>query len=425
MFTGKRLLKPVLFLTIWGLLVLLSWNMKKWRIGDLLYSDTEGYYMYLPAMFLNNGFENLFINTPAAFKNYGNSNLIFTKYTCGVAILQSPFFIVTDTIYNLSGNDKECGYAYGYFLSVIAAGCFYLTVGIWLLGKLLAKRFGYWAAGAAIVCTFFGTNLYFYSISQPGMSHIYSFFLFAALVYFTPRLYYNTSAFYWILSGIVMGMIVLIRPINCIIVLYPLLYGVVTWQTFNERVRHLYYRLPYILPAAIAGLLVFVPQLLYWKYISGHFVLYSYNTETFEHWANPKILKVLFDVQNGWLLYSPMMVLALAGIILLYRQKTVDWPAIALALCIATYLFASWWAWWFGGAFGHRCYVEYYAILVIPFAAYFVWLQHRVVAVRVLSALFIVAAGYYNVKLTYLYAPPWDGSSWNWDVFGNILKQLL
>jgi len=82
----------------------------------------------------------------------------------------------------------------------------------------------------------------------------------------------------------------------------------------------------------------------------------------------PKIPDVLFDVQNGLFLYSPLVLLMIVGIFLGLRKKNFQAPATLIIFSIATYMFASWWAWWFGGAFGPCCYVEYYALLAFPLA---------------------------------------------------------
>ncbi|MBL0009093.1 MAG: hypothetical protein IPP25_18465 [Saprospiraceae bacterium] len=105
--------------------------------------------------------------------------------------------------------------------------------------------------------------------------------------------------------------------------------------------------------------LFFLPQLMYWKEMTGHWLYYSYTEEGFKYWNEPKIAAVLFDVQNGLFLYSPLVLLMMTGIVMGLFKKNFQAPVVLLIFSIATYFFASWWAWWFGGAFGHRCYVEF------------------------------------------------------------------
>jgi hypothetical protein len=87
---------------------------------------------------------------------------------------------------------------------------------------------------------------------------------------------------------------------------------------------------------------------------------------------------------------------------------------------LATYIIASWWAWWFGGAFGHRCFVEYISLLVLPFAE----LIKNILSNRKYLpafAVLVILFCFYNVRLTYAYQPPWDGPKWT---YNNVLKEV-
>ena len=95
-----------------------------------------------------------------------------------------------------------------------------------------------------------------------------------------------------------------------------------------------------------------------------------------------------------------------------------------MILLLAAYLFASWWAWWFGGAFGHRSFVEFLSLLVIPFAHFL----HKSLSHRQLKWLIIplyVVLCYYSVGLTYEYEPPWDGSNWTYQSVWKEIKELF
>ena len=48
--------------------------------------------------------------------------------------------------------------------------------------------------------------------------------------------------------------------------------------------------------------------------MTGHWLYYSYTEEGFKYWNEPKIAAVLFDVQNGLFLYSPLVLLMMAGL---------------------------------------------------------------------------------------------------------------
>lgn len=409
------------FIAVISLLVSLHFHKESPK--SVIWSDAEGYYLYLPAVFIYNGFEGL-PKISGQMTEYPGSDKIYTKYTCGVAIMQMPFFLVAQGISYLLEKDTS-GYSSMSNLAVRIAAVFYMLAGLILIRKVLRRHFSKAVTFLAILCIWLGTNLFYYSVREAGMSHAYSFFLFALFIWFTPLFLSKPTFKNSIWLGLLTGLIILVRPTNGILLLYLLLYEVYSFKALGARIQYFLKHTPVLLVAAIAAFIVFIPQFIYWHYISGSFIIYSYNQEGFIYWLKPKIVQVLFDVQNGWLLYSPVLIFSLVGLGMAVKQKNFSGYGILLIMMLATYIFASWWAWWFGGAFGHRCFVEFHALLAIPLAGFFTWLINSRIAFLKGSVFLLVAAMlYYNVRLTYLYVSPWDGPDWTWQKFGEVLKNL-
>lgn len=160
----------------------------------------------------------------------------------------------------------------------------------------------------------------------------------------------------------------------------------------------------------------------YWKHITGKWFLWSYGEEGFTYWKEPKLIRVFIDAWNGWFLYSPIVIIPVLGL-LARRKANKYWERNHLfILFLATYIFASWHTWWFGGAFGHRSYVEFYALLSIPFAAVTEKAFARKWTGFLYAALCVVLC-YYSIGMTYLYHPPWDGKDWTYeDVWEQVQK---
>jgi len=198
------------------------------------------------------------------------------------------------------------------------------------------------------------------------------------------------------------------------------LYDVYTFSALKERIQFLIQHLRFVLWMIPGAFLFFIPQLLYWKEMTGHWLYYSYTEEGFKYCAEPKIAAVLFDVQNGLFLYSPLVLLMMAGIVLGLFKKNFQAPVVLLIFSIATYLFASWWAWWFGGAFGHRCYVKFYALLALPLAGLYQHVSMRWHAIpRIAFFSVVIMLMIFSVRLSYLYTSiggPWDGADWRWNL---------
>ena len=387
-------------------------------IKGMIWSDAEGYYLYLPAVFINGGFEDLDVRTEVQFPLYEGTNKRFTKYTYGVALMELPFFLLAHFVASIMG--QADGYSYPYIIGLQLSGIFYGLMGLYFMKKILEEHFKPVVVMLTVFGFFLGTNLYHYILQHPSMSHVYSFFLFGLLVRMTPKLYSSPTWRVFGSLGLLLGLIVLIRPTNILIGLYILFYGIRDSAALKERFQFLGRHAWKLLFAATASFLVFLPQFAYWKYISGDWLIYSYGDEGF-NWLNPRIDMVLFNIKNGWLLFSPMAGLAVVGGLLGSWKNPYNIAPITVIWLLTLYITASWWCWWFGGAFGHRNFVEYYMILAVPYA----WLFTKVFEspsrlLKVLMVLLWLALLYYSYFLAVFY----HGPHYNWDSWKVVVDHM-
>ena len=188
---------------------------------NVLWSDAEGYYMYLPAIFIYDGFVDIPVRTPYQFPKYGDTDKYLTKYTCGVAIMELPFFLASHALASILGEETN-GYSGIYIKGVLLAAAFYVWLGFFFLAKVLKRNYSEWIVVLTVLCLYLGTNLFYYTAREGGMSHGYSFGLFAVFIYLTPRFYQSTTLPWSRIIGMALlsGLIVLIRPTNIVILLY-------------------------------------------------------------------------------------------------------------------------------------------------------------------------------------------------------------
>ena len=85
------------------------------------------------------------------------------------------------------------------------------------------------------------------------------------------------------------GFLLLIRPTNGIIFLMLFFYGITSIKDFSTRIDWIINNRNKLLLAVFLGLIVLMPQLLYWKWITGHWVFNSYVGERF-YFSKPKII---------------------------------------------------------------------------------------------------------------------------------------
>lgn len=391
-----------------------TFDFSEKRTDGLIWSDAEGYYMYLPAVFIYDGFEQLPVRTKEQFKPFGDTNKYFTKYTFGVALMQLPFFLVFHLVSQFTGEPAD-GYSFYYICSIYMAAAFYAFIGLFFVRRILERNFSGWISLLTILALYFGTNLYYYTTREAGMSHVYSFCLFAIFIYYTPDFYkrvkFRTFAFF----GMLAGLIVLIRPTNALILLYLIFYNIHSWHDMMARLRFYLKNILSLLTVPVFSFLIFLPQFYYWYYITGDYVYYSYEEEGFINWNNPQVLKVLFDIKNGWLLFNPIAGVAILGCFFGLRKNRYNIGLIFFILLLAIYTFSSWHCWWFGGAYGHRTFVEFYTLLAIPFAyiSHLVFRQKNgILKIGYLLVLSLLV--YYNMELIQYYVGPhYTWISWN------------
>ena len=266
-------------------------------LSSVIASDVEGYYMYLPAVFVYGGIHHIPERTFQG-RITNEKGEIYTKFTCGAAYCYLPFFLIAHAYAHIFHLDAS-GFSDPYQYAIIVAGVFWSVLGLFLLKTLLLRYFSRTTTWITVLCVALGTNFYSYATLAVGMSHVYSFALFAATLLMADAYYKNPSKANVIPLAVLLGWVILTRPTSVTIVIFLFLFRVVSFADLKERVRFFLYHFTHLFIGLLFFIGIIFPQLLYWKQMSGKWISYSYGNERFIYWAHPKIAAVLFDVQNG------------------------------------------------------------------------------------------------------------------------------
>jgi hypothetical protein len=379
-------------------------------------SDMEGYYQYLPYTF----FRDKDIDQMRWAREYGEDRKL-NVFTCGVAILELPFFLVAYGVSELLEMENP-GYNPAYYHTVLFAAIFYVFIGLYYLYKALRRYFTREASLVTAIMAFMATNLFFYTIMQPGVSHAYSFFLLSVYIFFVPGFYEKPGVKSSLCVILPLALAVLIRPTNILAGFYFLLYGISSFRELGQRLTLLAGRWRLLLLMAFVSFLVFIPQMAYWHRVTGKWIVYSYTDSRFTHALNPQFRTVLIGPRNGWYLYTPLMIIATAGLLYLACLRRLTAPAILLMMILIIYINASWYNPTFSASAGYRALVEWIPFMAIPLAFVIEKLQKRKGmkrALYVLLALFVV----YNLLFSYKYNPGiWWNQEWKWSNFLRLVR---
>ena len=356
----------------------ISFGKNDWR--GIIESDAKGYYAYLPAVFIYNDL-NFGFKDSIEDKKYKQNHLFYeyrsltqngkfiNKYYSGTALAQLPFFLVAHALTILNGGDAD-GYSKYYMLSICVAAIFYCLLGVWFMVKLLRLiDISEGLIALLILILTFGTHLFIYTISEGGMSHIYSFALISAFIYYS-KIFFITSNGGKLLPilGFLLGFIILCRPINGLVIFSWLALSK-DFKGLKINIAALFAKWKYSLIALIICLSIIFIQLFIYKISAGQFWLYSYENEGFD-FSKPEIMNILFSYKKGLFLYTPIIFLSFLSSLFLLKSRSYFSVSWLLFFALLTIVFSSWWVWFYGGSFSSRVYVEYLSLLLLPLAIF-------------------------------------------------------
>ncbi|HTN47023.1 MAG TPA: hypothetical protein VL098_11800 [Flavipsychrobacter sp.] len=396
---------------VFSVFIYIIFNLNFWRDGKTLYWDKSGYYVYLPATFIYNDIGRLdFLDSlnpkyrlTGKYNDYGlfeqPTGKRLNKYSIGLSFFQLPFFAIGHLITVTWNEYPADGYSPYYMLLICISTAFWTIMGLWVLGKFLRRHVSTAITISILLLLAFGTNLYTYSSFDTGMSHTCSFFLMACVLNLTDNWYRSERKKWVVLLGFVFGWIFLVRPVNIICLLIPLL-----WQTETERLGNrpsfFFKNRSGIALAGVLGIGVAFIQLAYWKYVTGNWLTYSYQGEYF-NFVQPYILDGLFSYRKGWFVYTPLALIASLGFFFRKRKYTSVLPALLSTMCVAVYVVFSWECWYYGGSFGCRALIEFLAVMAYPLAVFIEYCSSKGNLAKITLSSVLVAMLLVNIWQTY------------------------
>lgn len=377
----------------------------------MLVSDAVHYHSWLTSAIIKQDLSLRFLLSDSTYDiqyahNLTDEGVAVFKMPPGVAMLQLPFFLVAHGV-ALATDQPVDGYSNTYQLAIRFAGIFYFILALIFLRIVLRKRFDEAAVNLTIAVLALGSNLYYYAFLESGMSHVYTFFLFSTLIWIFNKEKIRTQDA--LLIGTIAGMLFLVRNSNVFLLLYfPLL------QFVGKSVKSNFFIQPrLIIAAAIPVIALVFLQIGYLHWATNQWMISAYFGERF-FWTQPEVHKFLFSFKKGWFVYSPLMILVLPGLWLMFRKREGEMLPLLITLIMSVYVFSAWWCWWYGGSFGMRAMIDLYALLSLPIAHLMQWIIRQSFRIRQFAFRIILFGTMLNVFQTYQYQHAiihWDGMS--------------
>jgi hypothetical protein len=385
-----------------------KWN--KSGSEALISWDASGYYMYLPATFIYHDLKHVgFLPditkkySPDPYQNQAHldslSGNMVMKYPIGLAVQSLPFFGAAHLAAKALDYEAD-GFSLPYQLGLQLGCALTAMLGLWMVWLALRRRFGEWPTALTLLVLALGSNYLNYAAIDAAMTHSWLFTLYAALLLLTPAFYRRPTLLRALGIGLLCGLMALTRPTDILAVLLPILWGLTpSWAAIQARLGFWRQHGLKLLVAVVATGAVGSIQLLYWHYITGRWLVYSYEKQGFS-WLHPHVWDGVFSFRSGWLIYSPLLVLALLGLAALRRRAPEAFWAMLVYTVLFIYVTFAWDIWWYGGSLGARALVQGYAVFAWPIAAALQWVLARR-ARTVAFAVFLAFGIYYNLWLTH------------------------
>ena len=333
--------------------------------------------------------------------------------TIGCAILLAPFYGLADIgtrVARAAGSGVAAdGFSQPYVAAVAYGSAFYGFLALLLSIRIARRVTGYGIGPALIVWA--GTPLLFYMYAAPPYSHACSAFAVALFVAVWLRVRETWSPRGMAALGAAAALMTMVREQDLFCVVGPaadFLAGRfgraagVSRTAWASNVRA-------ALAGAVAFTIGYLPQLLAYKALNGHFGPSQLVSRKMT-WTSPHALEVLFSPEHGFFFWTPIAPIAIAGLVALaFLGPRDDGDARRIGACALLmvaaqiYVSGSVESWTVAGAFGQRRFVALTCLLVLGAAA--VW---RVAAgaprsVRYALAACAVVAIWWNVALMALF----------------------
>ena len=290
----------------------------------------------------------------------------------GAAVVWAPFYAVGHVVALAAGAPAD-GFSQPYISAISYASAFYGFAAV-VLSALIARRLVGRGLLASLVI-FIGTPLVFYAYVAPGFGHAASAFCVSLFVWVWLRARERWTVRDAMQLGLAGGLMTLVREQDVLLVAGPgldfLIHAFSTVRSGDNRgaARR-------ALTTALAGTIAFLagvtPQLLAYKALNGHFGPTATAANKMS-WSSPHGLAVLFSPEHGLFAWTPLVLLALGGLIVLTRRGpgAASRVAILALLMVGAQAYTSGVveSWTVAGSFGQRRFIALTPLLTIGLAA--------------------------------------------------------
>lgn len=356
----------------WVFVQMISHESKQSKNPCICAYDGFGYYMYLPSI-INRGEIEISKEWAQSLQDkYCDSSytyqLIPSKktgkqiniYHMGLSYLKLPSYLIADWIAKNTDYESD-GFSWPYFVAHNLNALFFILLGIFFFRNLLRLFTNEIITSIILITIYLGTNFYATSTMQQDLPHLYLFTLNAGFLYYLFRFLRNEKRSYLVIALLLFGLTTAIRPTQAVMGIIPLILFI---QKYGRGKK--FWKL--IVSFPLSSIIVNVPQFIYWQISGGEPIIFNLHTEDIVL-TDPNLWQFLFSYRKGWLLYSPVFILAIIGMYFSFKRKDQFFWPVAVFFLLYVWVLSSWECWWYAWSFGSRAMVDIYPMIALFFIA--------------------------------------------------------
>ena len=312
---------------------------------------------------------------PTEFTSTGHLD---NHFSIGPAMLWFPFLLAAHAAVKINhfagGHIPADGFSFPYVFAMAMGTALYGFAGILLsfqwTKKYLPVRWAFWGT----LGIWFASSLPVYMYFNPSWSHALSAFSVALFFWYWDRTREDRTWTQWLVLGLISGLMMDVYFVCAVLLIVPLvesLFGY--WRGLQLHQPQVVGRLflQNVL-FALTVLVAFFPTLITKKIIYGSFLQFGYGPQWYL--SSPALLKVCFSSEHGLFSWTPVVLFAVVGLVLLHKaDRALSFYAV---LAFATYLYTiGCYEDWAGiSSFGARFFVSLTPLFILGLASLFNWL---------------------------------------------------
>ena len=374
-------------------------------VNPWVHGDGVGYYAYVHSILIDHDlqFENEWRAANSSFtigrispggeilaSQYTVTGHLDNHFTVGPAILWAPFLTVAHflilTLNRLGAHINADGFGRPYLLTMAFATAGYGFCGLllcfWLAREFVAERWAF----LAVVGYWFASSLPVYMYLNPSWSHAHTLFSVALFLWYWNRTRLRRGLMQWIALGLLAALMVNVYYLNAVWLLVPAfeafanyfqMFAASSGQSGSYTKRESFAGL---LASHITFVIIFVvgmlPTLITRKIIYGGYLQTGYPGAHDWFWTSPVPGSVWFSSDHGLFTWTPILLLALMGLVLFLRIDRTFAIYLLAVFAIFSYVLACYVNWDGISSFGNRFFISMGPAFIIGLAAWFDCVLH-------------------------------------------------